>query len=322
VREVAASVVIVTFNSGETVGACVASIPPDFEAVIVDQASGDGSAAAAAAARPDAVIVRAAVNRGFGAGCNLGASNSRGEVIIFLNPDAQLGPDRGQPLIETLERRGVGLAGPRIVDLDGREVTRCRRWGNPLRDVLDVVCPQHLLPSRLRQDVPASDPVYVRGGPVAYVQGSCMAVRRATFEDVGGFDEAFFLYSEEESLAERLRARGLTAWLEPRATVTHVGHTSTDKTGTFATEQYFRSRSVLYLNRYGPVRGSGASLLLGAGLVLLLVTAPLRARIGVRRAETARFCLAGLAGIGGALLRRPVRPPGAGARASASVPGR
>lgn len=319
VSEVAASVVVVTFNSADTVATCVASIPADFETVIVDQASADDSVAAAAAVRPDAVIVRAAVNAGFGAGCNLGVARSSGEVVIFLNPDARLGPDQGRPLIEALERRDVGVAGPRIVDLEGREVTRCRRWGNPLRDLLDVVFPQRLLPSSLRQDVPSSDPVYVCGGPVAYVQGSCMAIRRAPFEDVGGFDEAFFLYSEEEWLAERLRARGLTAWLEPRAIVTHIGHTSTDKTGTFATTQYFRSRALLYLKRYGALRGTAGSLLLGAGLVFLLVTAPVRRRIGIRKAETPRFCLAGLEGITAALLRRPVPPPDADAAAPPSA---
>jgi N-acetylglucosaminyl-diphospho-decaprenol L-rhamnosyltransferase len=305
-----ASVVIVTFNSADTIGACVASVPAHVEVVVVDQASTDETVAAAAAARSDAVIVRAETNRGFGAGCNLGAANSAGDVIVFLNPDAQLGVDGGQPLIDALRRPGVGLVGPRILDQAGRDVTRCRVWGDPLRDVLNLVCPQRVLPVSLRQDVPASDPVYVAGGPVAYVQGACMAIMRPVFDHVHGFDEAFFLYSEEEDLAGRLRAEGLAVWLEPRATITHIGHTSTDKTGQFAAEQYFRSRAVLYRRRYGALEGFAGSLLLVGGLLLLLLTTPLRTVLGIRKAETVRFCLAGLRGIAAAMLRQPVRPPG------------
>ena len=310
VEEAAATVVIVAFNSADTIGACVASVPPDVQIVVVDQDSTDLSAEAALAARSDSVIVRAGSNRGFGAGCNLGAARSAGEVLVFLNPDAQLGADAVRLLAGAVRRPGVGIAGPRILDQAGRETTRCRVWGSPARDVANLVFPQRVLAPRLRQDVPPSDPVYVMGGFVPYVQGACMAIERSLFDRVHGFDESFFLYSEEEDLAGRLRGQGLAAWLEPRATITHIGHTSTGPTGSFATEQYFRSRALLYRQRYGRLCGSAGSVLLAGGLLFLLLTAPFRALVRVRKAETAGFCLAGLRGIGAAMRRRPVRPPG------------
>jgi N-acetylglucosaminyl-diphospho-decaprenol L-rhamnosyltransferase len=308
------SVVIVTFNSADTVGACVASLPAGYEVVLVDQASNDGSVEAGVAARPDVVIVRAPVNRGFGAGCNLGVAASAGEVVVFLNPDARFGADGGRPLIDALARPGVGLAGPRILDHSGMETTRCRRWGSPVRDVLNLVLPQRLLPIALRQDLPPGDPVYLAGGAVPYVQGACMAICRTVFDRVGGFDDGFFLYSEEESLAARLCTEGLAVWFEPGATIVHLGHRSTDQIGRFATEQYFRSRSRLYMHRYGWLKGAAGSAVLAAGLLALLVTAPPRRLLGVRKRETAGFCLAGLRGIASALLGWSVTPPSSGPR--------
>lgn len=78
------SIVVVTYNSADTIAACIRSVPDDDEVVMVDQGSSDDTIAVARRARPNAVIVRAAANRGFGAGCNLGAANASGSTVVFL----------------------------------------------------------------------------------------------------------------------------------------------------------------------------------------------------------------------------------------------
>src|SRR5262245_8280308 len=115
----ATSVIVVMFNSAPTVQDCLGSVPTTCELIIVDQHSGDDSVALAQRIRPDAKVIRAGRNRGFGAGCNLGAANAAGEVLIFLNPDAAfLTAESIQMLSDSALTRNA-LVGPRILDAGG-----------------------------------------------------------------------------------------------------------------------------------------------------------------------------------------------------------
>jgi N-acetylglucosaminyl-diphospho-decaprenol L-rhamnosyltransferase len=303
------SIVVVTYNSADTIAACISSVPDEDEVVVVDQGSSDDTIAVARRVRPNALIVRAGTNRGFGAGCNLGAANASGSTVVFLNPDAALCDHAVRRLDAALARPGVGLVGPAILDASGSTITRCRRWGTPWRDTVTLLVPDRLLPGSWRQDVPGDTDVYITGGEVSYVQGACMAIRRDLFDEVGQFDEEFFLYSEEESLAYRLLMDDFTTRLEPNAAVIHVGHSSTDKTGHFAVRQRFRSRAIWYQKRYGRRRGLCGGLLLAFGLAVLLVTAPARRVVRLRKVEDGAWCRAALAGVATGMLRHPVMAP-------------
>src|SRR5690242_2913799 len=96
----AASVIVVTYNSAATISSCLASIPGDNEVVVVDQDSTDDSIAVARAVRHDARIIAAGSNRGFGSGCNLGAANAIGDVLIFMNPDASFAKGAVKSLVQ------------------------------------------------------------------------------------------------------------------------------------------------------------------------------------------------------------------------------
>jgi N-acetylglucosaminyl-diphospho-decaprenol L-rhamnosyltransferase len=313
------TVVVVMFNSSDSVGDCVASIPEDAEIVLVDQRSTDGSIETAREARSDVRVLHAGANRGFGAGCNLGAANASGSVLIFLNPDAVLAPGA----LEALTARAIqgdALVGPTLKDLDGTPITKARRWTSSLTDVLDLLLPRSFIPPRLQRDIPASDDVYDAGGPVPYIQGACMAIRSDVFWGAGGFDEMYFLYNEEESLSAQLAQRGVLTVLEPKAIVRHEGATSTTPVRAFAVRQYHRSRAIQYGRAHGTVGGTLRAAFLAAALGLLLVTSPLRRRLGYRKAENALFCRAALLGLADGLLRRTVVPPSATARTDAGPP--
>lgn len=307
----AVSVVVVTFNSADTLEDCLRSVPAGVEVIVAEQGSDDGSADVARAARPDARIVHAGANRGFGAGCNLGAANSTGDVVVFLNPDAQVDERTLEILAAAAREPGTGLVGPTIIDGDGADVTHCRRWSSPLRDALNLTVPLGLLPRGLLADIPPSDPVYRDGGEVPYVQGSCMAIRKDVFFALGGFDEEFFIYGEEEWLAHRLVARGLPTRLVPAAQARHIGATSTVKTGGFAAEQLYRARVLMYHKRAGALQATYGAALLLAALSFLLVTTPLRTVIRFRPRETAAWCRSALRGVVSGWRRSHVVPPGA-----------
>src|SRR5881296_3386810 len=106
---VTVSVIIVNWNAGQALAACLASLAaggvPALEVVLVDNASSDGSARAASARHPQVRLVETGANLGFAAGANRGAEAARGDVLVFLNPDARLLPGALATLVEARARR-------------------------------------------------------------------------------------------------------------------------------------------------------------------------------------------------------------------------
>ncbi len=309
-----ATVILVTYRSTDVLQGCLKSIPEGMEVIIVNQEPTDDVEILARRERPDIRVIASGRNRGFGAGCNLGAANATGDVLIFLNPDARFLDKCVDRLVQTTLSNDGTLTGPRIVDDGGRDVTHARNWSSSLTDASDLLIPLGMQPRRWRRDIPPDHIVYRDGGPVPYVQGACMAIGRQRFAQLGGFDEEFFLFGEEEFLAHRLAQEGQSAILEPQASIMHVGHTSLTKTGGFAVEQYHRTRALWYRRNAdcrdaGVWRGAVRCVPLATVLVFLLLTSPVRPKLRYRTVEDAAWCRAALRGLFQGLLRRPVVGP-------------
>ncbi len=304
-----ASVIVVMFNSASTLAACMTSIPADCEVVLVDQQSSDSSVQTALDHRPDATLIRAGENRGFGAGCNLGAANASSEILIFLNPDAAFqSPEAVTILAESATQNDV-VAGPRILDSFGEDRTRARYWSWPLADIVDVFAPNALIVGRLLRDIPAADPVYTEGGEVAFVQGACMAVSAKNFWRVGGFDERFYLYQEEEVLARRLLEVGVKNRLEPGAVITHLVGRSTSQFPDFSAGQYFRSLALSLILFRRKLVAYPTIFTLWVVLRLMAALTPLRTRIGWRSDRGRSWYRAAASGLICGTLRRMAEPP-------------
>jgi N-acetylglucosaminyl-diphospho-decaprenol L-rhamnosyltransferase len=305
------SLIVVSYDSHDAVDA-VAAAPEWAEVLVVEQHASSTVPARVRAARPQARLIRAGANRGFGAGCNLGAANATGDVLVFLNPDAVIDGSSLRALCEATLEDGAGVVGPTILDGAGAMDTRARHWSRAWIDAVHLVWPTPLMPTRWHRDIDADDERYHTGGDVPYVQGSCMAVRRDRFFAAGGFDERFFLYGEEEDLAYRLISLGCSNRLLPKAVVRHVGATSTDTVAEFATEQLFRAHLLLYRKHLGRLYAWYGAALLSTMLAVLLVSAPLRRRLPWRRRETAAWCRAALRGVAAGFRQAPVTPPPTG----------
>jgi N-acetylglucosaminyl-diphospho-decaprenol L-rhamnosyltransferase len=303
------SVVIVAFGSEDVIEGAIESLPDSVEVIVVEQRADGAAAAAAVRARPSVKVVYAGANRGFGAGCNLGAANAQGDTLLFLNPDARIDGPSIELLAERVRATGGAMVGPTIYDGDGSPSTRVRLWSTPARIWASVFVPHRLLPDTLRAEVPPGRSVYSQGGPVAFVQGSCFAVGREAFFAAGGFNELFFLYGEEEWLARQLERHGLSAFLEPAAIARHVGGTSTDKVGGFATEQWHRSLAIHYRLTYGAARATGAGAAYLLTLAIFWLTAPLRELVSFREREDADWCRHAAIGLIQGMMRRPPAPP-------------
>jgi GT2 family glycosyltransferase len=303
------SVIVVMYNSGSTVDDCLTSIPSTCEVVVVDQCSSDDSAILATRIRPDAKLIRAGANRGFGAGCNLGAANATGEVLVFLNPDASLAADSVEILANTVAENQA-MVGPRILDPNGHDETRARHWSRVRSDLAEVCLPSRLAARSLRRDIPANDEVYRSGGRVPYIQGCCMAISAESFWRVGGFDERFFLYHEEETIARRLERIGIAVILAPSAEVTHIGARSTSQVREFSAGQYYRSKALFYLIHYSTTTALLAVIALWSVLQTMALLTPARKIAGLRADKGFAWYRAAAAGVVSGWCGRLVVPPG------------
>jgi GT2 family glycosyltransferase len=162
-------------------------------------------------------------NRGFGAANNAGAEGSEADVVLFLNPDTELVAGTLERLVSAIqERPDVGLLAVRQVTTDGSLWPSLHRFPSVTRALGAAFASEKWprLGERLGERVLAED-AYQRGGPFDWTTGAVLAVRREAFEAVGGFDETFFLFSEETDLCKRVQDAGWGAYVEPGVTFIH-----------------------------------------------------------------------------------------------------
>jgi len=276
-----ASVITVTYNSGDDVAGMLQSLPADVEAIVVDNASTDGSAEIARTARPGTVVVSLPNNRGFGHGCNVGAGVASGDVLIFLNPDGRVVGDALAVLEAHVAAERQSIFGPAFTEQDGTPRYNVRRRSQPYHEALELLpSTDRWLRGPLRRNLPRTHVRYTQSGEVAYLQGAYLAIDRELFHRLGGFDEDFFLYSEEETLCDAVRAAGGRCVYLPEAVIRHIGGTSTARVSDVAIHHFYRSRAIFYRKRYGNAGGLAAAGLIGLGLLINAVLHPIVKRYG------------------------------------------
>jgi GT2 family glycosyltransferase len=198
------SVIIVSFNTRQMTLDCLRALDDALaadglasaaEVLVVDNGSTDGSAAAVREAFPDVVLIENQTNRGFSAANNQAIRVAKGERVLLLNSDAFPRAGAIAALMRYLdEHPRVAAVGPRLLNADGSLQPSCFRFAGPWRSVCENLLLSAAFPnSRLVGDFRAW-PHDAERDDVDFVIGACMLVRRAAIEQVGVFDEAFFLY--------------------------------------------------------------------------------------------------------------------------------
>jgi GT2 family glycosyltransferase len=229
------SVVMVVYMTGEALHesvACALADPTVGELVIVDNGStsADASGLRDLADRDARVVLLAGHgNIGFARGANLGARTAKGEILVFLNPDAFLQPGCVNELAREIVGRPVpSIVGGRVLNADRTEQRGARRGDITLVSAL-------LSLSRLAERAPAwrhhevhweGQPLPNAPAPVPTISGACFCMRREDFDFVKGFDEKYFLHVEDVDLCWRVRRAGGLVLFHPKAEVIHLGHTS------------------------------------------------------------------------------------------------
>ena len=243
----AVSLIVVVYESGPTLERCLACVTgqtfTDYEIVLVDNASSDRVAQAAAAADPAIRLIENADNRGFAAAVNQGARAARGRWLALLNPDAFAAPDWLATLVAAAE------ANPEVGCFSSRQLMD----DDPMRlDGLGDV--MSLAGYPFRGGFGHRDPGPLAPGWVFSACGGAMLIGRDLFQRLGGFDERLFCYCEDVDLGYRLRLIGQPTLLVPDAVVRHVGSASTGgRRSDFAVFHGTRNRLWVFVKNTPPV---------------------------------------------------------------------
>lgn len=228
------AVVTVAYASSDQLGGFLASVREDGAQVcailVADNPSADSEETARIAAEYGARLVTMPSNLGYGGAVNAAVLHLASDVdaILVSNPDVRLSAGAIGRLARTLqENPGVGATGPRILGLDGATYPSARDVPSLRTGIGHAVFgrawPNNPWTRRYQQKDSATDAPRDAG----WLSGACLLVRRSAFEQVGGFDERYFMYFEDVDLGYRLTRAGWTNRYEPRAAVQHAGATST-----------------------------------------------------------------------------------------------
>jgi len=251
----AVSAVIVTWNVLPSLQACLGSLQPQLqpadEVIVVDNASGDGTEACLRADYPWVRVLQTGANLGFCAAVNRGLAAGRGDYLLVLNPDTELLPGALDAMRALMDRdRGIAVVGPRLLDSDGRPQSSLRAFPTWATLFVESTPFQHVPGlSRLADRFYLADRSDAHVQQVDWVWGACFLVRRQALEEVGGLDEAYFMYSEEVDLCRRLAWLGWEAVFEPAARVVHHHGKSSDQVPAGRLVRFNRSK-VLYAAKH------------------------------------------------------------------------
>ena len=192
------SVIVITHNGRHHLDSCLSSIARqtvrDFETILIDNASRDGSPEFVRANFPWVHLISSETNLGFAAGNNLAAKSAAGEILVFLNDDTEVDPDWLEKLLAPFRADiRIGVVGSRMVDFFHRE-TEILVWCDVLGSAINL---------GIKRGPP-------RAGfaDVFYVPGFAMAIRRDLFFEIGGFDESYFMFAEDIDLDWRVLLAG------------------------------------------------------------------------------------------------------------------
>jgi N-acetylglucosaminyl-diphospho-decaprenol L-rhamnosyltransferase len=275
------TVIVVTYNSAHVISDLLASLPAALDGlsadiVIVDNGSTDGTADLVAA-RGGCTVVRS-TNVGYAGGINRGVREGSGKgPLLILNPDLRLEPGAVRAMMETLDVPGTGIVAPKVRDGAGNLSFSLRREPS-LPRALGLTFTR--LPALSEYYNRPEDYEHTR--TIDWALGAVLLLARRCFDGLGGWDESFFLYSEETDFCLRARQAGWLTRYEPSAVAVHIGKQSGYNTKTHTMQIVNRVR--LYRRRHGTVASFGY-------FTLALISEGYRAVLGVEQSRHAVVAL-------------------------------
>ncbi len=262
------SIIIVNYNTRDLLRDCLISVYQsqgnlDFKVIVVDNASTDGSMNMVAAEFPQVEVITSQVNGGFAYATNLGLRRAgfgdngllqpdAPRYALLLNPDTVLPPTGLADMVKFMDARpDVGIAGPKLVRLDGNLDLACRRsFPTPEVSFYRMIGLSKLFPRNRRfgrYNMTFANPDELL--EVDAIVGAFMMVRREAIAQAGLLDEVYFMYGEDLDWAYRIRAKGWSVYYNPAVTVRHVKRAASRRSPK-AQIEFYRAMDIFYRKFY------------------------------------------------------------------------
>lgn len=251
------SIIIVNWNTGPLLAACLASIEAELgsfptnqiETLVIDNASTDSSREVVQVRFPWVRLLKNSVNVGFAAANNQAIEAARGGYLFLLNADTELLPGALSTLLQFMEEHPqAAAAGARYLNPDGSLQPSCYPAPTLAREGWRMFHLDRLYPFGSYQMTTWSAH---QPRAVDVVQGAALLLRRAVLEQIGCFDTAYFMYSEEVDLCQRLRQAGWSIYFVPTALIIHHGGQSTRQVALAMFLQLYRSKIHYFRKHHG-----------------------------------------------------------------------
>ncbi len=271
------TIIVVTYRQWDRVRVCLQSVfrecaGLDADVIVVDNASGDGTAGRVRNEFPAVRIIANERNRGFAAANNQGIGEARGRNILLLNPDTEVHSGAIRAVLAFLDEHPLAwVAGCRLNSADGSLQASVGAFPSILEGVLRASFLYLLLPANAvigSRSVRKFD--YTRPAAVDWVMGAFLMVRREAIGRIGALDERFFMYSEEVDFCRRVWEEGHEVWYTPAGTVTHFwGGQNAVSARTYV---WLHASQILYLKKHYSGPGLAVMVMVKyAGLALRVV---------------------------------------------------
>lgn len=226
-------VAVINYNTAAHLRTCLASVLGEapHTIVVIDNASTDQSVDLVRSEFPEVHLYASPTNLGYGRAANLALAGCQAKYVLLLNSDTRLQQGALDALAAYFALHpNAAVVGPRLVNLDGSLQRSTFPFPTPL-DHLQVLMNAHRAIGRipLLREMNHRTWRHYQSRAVPWVLGAALALRRAVVVEVGGFDESFFMYSEEVDLCYRLRQIGWQTHYTPVTTVTHIRGASTSQ---------------------------------------------------------------------------------------------
>jgi len=255
------SIIIVNWNAGDVLRECIEAIyrtvSGQFEIIVVDNNSSDGSGSVLEKAFPEIALIKETQNLGYARANNIGVRRSRGEHILILNPDVIVTADAINKMVNFLETHSaIGIIGPKILD-ENNNISMDTKSKSPslLQDFIYLFLIKKALNwvsiklSGLAFAKKIVYNYYNKPGECEFLSGCCLLLRKELYEILNGFDESLPMYLDDIDLCYRCRKSGKKNFYIAYAEIVHIGQYSTKKAPDYKSYDILNLKARLYYYR-------------------------------------------------------------------------